>query len=181
MNKSQHPSADCLQCGAPLKDGKCSVQPWHFARLREAESSRKPSADLWPKDLTICPKCKRDTLSSRHELDWFGEIVCLREFSQHPVPAPHTSEFNKKMAEILESVKPTCWNCGVKLDGEHPVPAPETQTQGDNAELVRMAEKLLEWMPICSKGSSGNIRQTNLRAAIEKFKVEHPEPTKGKP
>jgi len=33
-------AAECMQCGAPLKDGKCSVQPWHAA-----EAPRKPSAD----------------------------------------------------------------------------------------------------------------------------------------
>lgn len=38
-------------------------------------------------------------------------------------------------------------------------------------ELIETAEKLLEWMPICSTGISGDIRQRNLRAAIDKFKA----------
>src|SRR5882724_7804653 len=34
-------------------------------------------------------------------------------------------------------------------------------------ELIAAAEQLLAWQPHCSKGSSGDLRQKRLRAAID--------------
>src|SRR5882724_3471040 len=34
-------------------------------------------------------------------------------------------------------------------------------------ELIAAAEQLLTWQPYCSKGSSGDLRQKRLRAAID--------------
>src|SRR5882724_12899129 len=34
-------------------------------------------------------------------------------------------------------------------------------------ELIAAAEQLLAWQPYCSKGSSGDLRQKRLRAAID--------------
>ena len=36
-------------------------------------------------------------------------------------------------------------------------------------ELVAAAEQLLAWQPQCSRGSSGDLRQKRLRAAIDNF------------
>lgn len=38
------------------------------------------------------------------------------------------------------------------------------------AEFIEAAEKLLEWCPICSEGSSGDIRQQRLREAIARLR-----------
>lgn len=159
---------------------------WQAHINAEAESLRQPSTDerehfekfmrleFGESKFDKCPD-PRCMDQGKHYREEFVDAAWriwkagaeLREVSQHPVPAPQTS--HRTWTEVKAEMD---------SKGEHPVPAPETQIQGDNAELVRMAEKLLEWMPIYSKGSSGNIRQTNLRAAIEKFKVEHPEPAK---
>ena len=37
-------------------------------------------------------------------------------------------------------------------------------------ELVDAAEQLLVWQPLCSLGSSGDLRQKRLRNAIRRFK-----------
>lgn len=35
-----------------------------------------------------------------------------------------------------------------------------------NQELIDAAKQLLNWQPICSQGSSGDLRQRRLRTAI---------------
>ena len=37
-------------------------------------------------------------------------------------------------------------------------------------ELIGAAEQLLAWQPVCSLGSSGDLRQKRLRYAIDRFK-----------
>lgn len=37
-------------------------------------------------------------------------------------------------------------------------------------EFIEAAESLLEWCPICSEGSSGDLRQKRLREAIAKLR-----------
>lgn len=46
--------------------------------------------------------------------------------------------------------------------------AAEIENKLGLGNLIQCAEKLLEWCPTCSEGSSGHIRQENLRAAIQK-------------
>lgn len=91
--------AECRQCGAPLKDGKCLVQPWHAAELRDAESPRKPSADERERFLLFSPYlnskdsdgccviCGRYALNINEMTHANSCRAGLREFSQHPVPA----------------------------------------------------------------------------------------------
>ncbi len=38
------------------------------------------------------------------------------------------------------------------------------------SEFIEAAESLLEWVPVCSEGSSGDLRQKRLRAAIEQLR-----------
>jgi hypothetical protein len=37
-------------------------------------------------------------------------------------------------------------------------------------EFIEAAESLLEWCPVCSEGSSGDLRQKRLREAIDKLR-----------
>jgi hypothetical protein len=54
--------------------------------------------DMWPKDLTICQRCKRDMLEGNHALDYWGKVVCLKSRSIEPAPAP--------IEEVLREMKP---------------------------------------------------------------------------
>ena len=38
-------------------------------------------------------------------------------------------------------------------------------------ELIEAARNLLEWVPVCSPGSSGYIRTERLRAAVDRCTV----------
>lgn len=42
---------------------------------------------------------------------------------------------------------------------------------GEVQELVRAAKSLLDWVPVCSIGSSGYLRQEALKKAIEEINV----------
>ena len=54
-----------------------------IAALRAAGQTREGGEpqSLWPKDLTICSKCKRDMLTNRHAVDIWGQVVCLPNIS----------------------------------------------------------------------------------------------------
>ncbi len=74
--------------------------------------------------------------------------------------------------EVISFVKAVLQNCEVTDLAEKEVARIiRRHAYEDATRLIETAEKLLEWMPIYSKGSSGHIRQTNLRTAIDKFKL----------
>lgn len=82
---------------------------------------------------------------------WFGHIEGACAYPDH-----NFISLDDYLAELREAETPR---------------KPSVDTNWSVKELIDTAEKLLEWMPIYSKGSSGHIRQTNLRTAIDKFKV----------
>lgn len=61
----------------------------------------------------------------------------------------------------------SCPSCG--RHSGHPFYCPRYEPTFDVAELASAAQQLLDWQPICSAGSSGDLRQQRLRKALEDY------------
>jgi hypothetical protein len=65
-----------------IRELKCGEKRFHQSATPPATAApAEPPKSLWPKDLTICKKCNRDMLTTRHAIDVHGEIVCLPNVS----------------------------------------------------------------------------------------------------
>jgi hypothetical protein len=76
---------ELCECGQPKNsirhsNAAANTVDAHAFKPAQTREGGEPQS-LWPKDLTICSKCKRDMLTNRHAVDIWGQVVCLPNIS----------------------------------------------------------------------------------------------------
>lgn len=118
--------------------------------LRRLHEPPPVPTSLWPKDLTVCQKCKRDMLTNRHAVDIWGEVVCLPNVSWKEQVEKEQASTPQASSEIQERMhqravrERVCNLRGLVLASRNSLdPDSHTLTYNDIAEELGEIEEAL--------------------------------------